>query len=284
MIKALTDETTALNAFGSNPLLKTKNGVRYYLFDDPVFRSKAGEAHRDQCLATFADLDLPRETRITLKSGSYSIADLISESIASFSWVEREPAWTAIAYARYLPPQKDWINKFGQKFTFSQLVQHLFQVNLNAQSCAGTHVFEALIRIYKADRAHNILDPGTRSQLANHLSKTVQEVIQNQQLDGGWNRRWCEKINNDIGTMMPTEARLLATGHLLQMLNELPQDLQPSKDVYLRAAAWLTSALNSAETHYDASWLCPFTHGALSARTVLTRFASVQSDSKISLR
>jgi hypothetical protein len=198
MIKALTDEQAAIHAFGKSPFVITRNGLRYFTFHDPIFDSPVGEDHRDQVLATFAALNLPLNTPIHLirgthfkfKSGSYSIADLLSESVANFSVDQREPAWTAMAYAKYLPPKRDWENRFGERTSFSQLVKHLFRVDLNSQSCAGTHIFEALIQISDADHQYSLLDNQTRNQLDIYLTTTINQIVRSQQPDGGWNKQW----------------------------------------------------------------------------------------------
>jgi len=272
MVKALTDEQTAILAFGKSPFVQTRNGLRYFLYDDPTFHTDVGEVHRDQCLATFADLNMSLEIPIHLKSGNYTISNLLSESVANFSLDQREPAWTAMAYVKYLAPQKEWVNRFGERTSFSQLVKHLFLVDLNSQSCAGIHIFEALVRIYNADEHYAILDNETRKQLNSYLKATIHEIVQNQQADGGWKKQWCASVNDDIGKMTPIEARLLVTGHLLQILNELDSQWRPTNMVYVRAAEWIKQVLNSPNTHYDVFWLCPFTHGVLNARSILMHY------------
>ena len=73
----------------------TRHGLRYCLYDDPVFHSKVGEVHRDQVLATFAALNLPLNTPMSAGSRTFSINDLLSECEANFDINEKEPAWTA---------------------------------------------------------------------------------------------------------------------------------------------------------------------------------------------
>lgn len=119
-LKVLTDERTAVQMFGSSPFVRTRNGLRYYTIDDPLRQTEFGESHRDQVLATFAAMDFPLSTPIHLEAGTYSVADMLSESVANFSFEQREPAWTAMAYAKYLPPQREWINRFGKQTSFSQ--------------------------------------------------------------------------------------------------------------------------------------------------------------------
>ena len=269
-LKALTDEEAAVAAFGKSPFIRTRNGLRYLLSNDPVFHSDVGESHQDQCLATFAALNLPLDTPIHLKSRSYRIADLLSESVANFSFDQKELAWTALAYAKYLPQKKEWANRFRERTSFSRLVQYLLQRNLNSESCAGMHIFQALIQIGNAERKNSVLDKETRKELDSYLTAKLKEVVRRQQEDGSWSKQWCDSVNAEIGTMTSFQMSFLVTGHLLEVLNILDSQMRPPHAVYVRAAEWLARSLNSAEIRHDGSWVCPFTHAARTAREIQT--------------
>lgn len=271
MLKALTDEPTAIKIFGKSPFVRTRNGLRYFLANDPVFGSLIGEAHRDQCLATFATLNLPLNTGIHLNFADYSISNLLAESIANFSFDQHEPAWTAMAYAKYLPPQKQWINRFNEQTSFSQLAQFLLKVDPKTQSCAGTHIFQALVAVDNADRRFSILDNETRKQLDSYLIRTVKEAVLRQQADGGWDHQWCDTVQkNDAKTTdVQNYDRLLVTGHLLEVLNSLDSERRPPNMVYLHAAEWVMQSLHSLVIPTNAAMVCPFTHAARSARAIM---------------
>jgi hypothetical protein len=271
MFRALTDEEVAIRTFGKSPFIKTRNGLRYFLSKDPIFNADVGEAHRDQCLATFAELKLPLETPIQLKSGKYTIADLLSEALANFDLDEKEPAWTAIAFVTYLPPRKDWVNRFQERTTFSRLVQSLLRVNLDGQSCAGTHILEALGLIAKADSLHPILDTRAREVLHGFLISKLREVVERQQPDGSWNHAWCSAIkNDDSGSTPALEFQMLVTGHLVGILREVDSSGIVPRSSYERAADWLQIALRSTDVPKSAAWLCPVTHAAVAIREVNT--------------
>jgi hypothetical protein len=272
MLQALTDEDTAFQTFGKSPFIRTRNGLRYFLHDDPVLPFSEGEVHRDQCLATFASLYMPLSTPIRLHSGSYSISSLLSESVANFVLDQQEPAWTAISYARYLPPKKQWANRFGEQFSFAQLADHLMQIDFNRQSCAGTHIFEALIAIDNADNAYGVLDTGIRRKLNVCLNDLVRQIVERQHEDGSWNKQWCNAMkDNDSGPMTSFQYRVLVTGHILEALNLLGLQKRPSSVVYSRAAEWLKASLYSPEIHSGPFLICTFTHAARSAREVLEK-------------
>jgi hypothetical protein len=240
--------------------------LRFNLANDEIFDSPVGETHRDQCLATFAALNLPVSTPIQLKVGTFSIGSLLSESVANFSFDQHEPAWTAMAYAKYLPPKKEWTNRFGEKTTFSQMTEYLIGLDPNSQSCAGTHIFQALAAIDGADKREAILDHEARTQLDRYMTATISQVIFYQQSDGGWNWQWCDAIR---GSSKSIDSRILVTGHLLEVLTVLDSRRGFPEAVSRRAAVWAKQALSSPDFHPDASLICPFTHASRGIRTVL---------------
>jgi hypothetical protein len=205
MLRALLDEPTAEKCFGKSPFVKTRHGLRYSTLNDPVFHSKAGESHSDQCLAAFADLNLPLSTCIHLRSGEYTILSLLAESEAQFSLDQHEPAWTAMAYVKYIPPNVTWTNRFGEKTSFSQLSQHLLKVDLASQSCDGTHILEALVRINNADSEHPLLDAETRNRVKAFITNRVCEIVELQNADGSWEKQWCESLRRTRGSLPPKE-------------------------------------------------------------------------------
>jgi len=275
MLKALTEEDAAIKAFGKSPFVRTRNGIRYYLFNDSLLQREVGEVHRDQCLATFAQLNLPLDTPMHAGGKTHAIANLLSEAIANFDMDEKEPAWTAIALAKYIPPEKDWVDRFGKRTSFSQLARRLLKVDSNTQSCGGTHIFEALGLIAKADLRSPILNSETRRQLNTYLAAMLHEIVQRQQADGSWNKGWCGEISNDgIGRMATPEERVLVTGHLFGILHEVDYGGYIPNDVYIRASKWLSECLSSKEAHPINSWLCPFTHAALAVREATALLAS----------
>lgn len=268
LLKVLTDENTAVQTFGASPFQRTRNGLRFYLSIDPVAGVHVGESHPDLCLATFAALDLPLMTEIRLKAGIYTVSNLLAESVATFDIQQRELAWTAISFAKYLPPRTRWTDRFGETTSFSELTRHLMNTDLDTQSCGGTHVFQALIQIYKADTKAPILDNETRNQLGLYLIRTTKEAIQHQKSDGGWNLSWCDSSHMRAGQDSDAKfnEQLLITGHLLEVLNSLGDRQNVPVEVRMHAAKWLSEALESSALKRDFSLICPYTHAITSMR------------------
>ena len=270
VLAALTDEEAAIATFGASPFIRTRTGLRYHMTGGPIFNSQVGEAHRDQCLSTFALLRLDRRQPIKLRNGSLTLAELLSESAANVSLDQRELPWTAIALATYLPPKKTWRNRFDQEISFSQLARRLIQRMSAAESCGGTHIIQALLVIDRADTEFSILDQATREQLAGFLSNSVERAAANQLDDGSWNLEWlaAHRPSGPEPSAVAFAERLLLSGHIAELLTWLPPERRPTARVYQRAAEWLSTNLLSTEVESNESWICPYSHGALAVRQI----------------
>lgn len=262
-LRILTDERRATAAFGQSPFVRTRNGLRYKI--DSVLVSEeegSGESHRDQCLSTFADLGLPPTYPITLQSGAGSIQDLVSESVANFSLAQREITWTAIAYARYLPPARRWTDRFGRTTTFSELLQHLIDKGYSGQSCGGLHVLQAIAAIVEADYRSGILDRRTRLAGRSFLRSALEQALLSQSENGSWDISWFRPDPDETsrtGDPSSIDSRFVVTGHMLQLMHELRN---PPRQAILRATRWLIEVLEKLPKGSKPTGVkvCPLTH------------------------
>ena len=101
--------------------------------------------------------------------------DVLLESLANFSFDQKDVAWTVMAYVTYLPPQTTWENRFGERTSFSDVVNILLRKDLNKESCAGTHILEALVCIEDADRIQPILDDFSRQRIDASVAELGEE-------------------------------------------------------------------------------------------------------------
>lgn len=262
-LRILTDERLAIAALGDSPFVRTRNGLRYKIDSSVISEGSVGESHRDQCLATFAVLNLLSNYPIALKSEECSIRDLISESIANFSFDQREIAWTAIAYAHYLPPARQWTDRFGRTTTFSELLRFLIDKGYEGQSCGGLHVLQAIESIVDADYRIGILDRRTRLVGRAFLKNAVRQALRSQSKDGWWDTGWYHKSSDDLSDGSrdsSLESKLIATGHMLEFMHSLRD---PPRYAVVRATRWLIAALERMQnTEADLSRIsvCPLTH------------------------
>src|SRR5262249_33876457 len=151
-------------AFGESAFFPTRTGIRYRSL--AMSAQLTGlENHRDVCLATFAELDLPLTTEFKYDGSAYSLRDLLRDSLANFHLQQEELAWTAIAYTAYLGPKQSWKNRFGEHFTWSDLAESLIKTKVQRTACCGTHLLYAAVLIRRLDELSPALAGSTRAKL-----------------------------------------------------------------------------------------------------------------------
>jgi hypothetical protein len=213
-------------------------------------------------------LGLPLSFPIKIGGESYTLRDILRDAIASFDLHQGEIEWTAIAYATYLPPYRQWINKFGDRYSFDDLVKELLKRRFDRGSCCGCHVLEGMIVLERTDRqvAH-LLSDEVRRQLQTRLREVVATAIAHQACDGSWGPDWHLGLeppsgNDESPDRQSEELRLLATSHLAHSLMYLSGDRRVPSSVLLRAGKWLHATLERANPAFVRENLCPCCHGA----------------------
>lgn len=215
VIRALTDQQLSASFFGEPIFFQTRSGIRYR---DPTIQNIAnGENHRDFCLTTLAELGLPLSTPMTTVDGWFTLRDLLRDSVENFDIKQRELAWTAIAYALYLPPQRGWTNRYKESFTFDDVANALIQTPLHKVSCGGAHLLDAMTILLRANATIACLSEPVREALRRHLQQWTALVVRSQTKEGYWTLDWhviAKEEAEGRHTAPPdtSYARLLATG------------------------------------------------------------------------
>jgi hypothetical protein len=164
----LTHQAHAEKFFGESLLFQTRNGVRYRLPSSGSPANEEGESHRDLFLATFAELGLPLSTPLNIATGSFTLRDLLRDSVANFDLQQQEIVWTAVAYCLYLPPQNRWQNRDEMWFTFDDLANELLHRPLREGTCGGAHLLFAMTFLARVDSSRLAYpnQPGRRLSIA----------------------------------------------------------------------------------------------------------------------
>jgi hypothetical protein len=270
VVAVLTDQKLSETFFGEPIFVQTRSGIRYR--DSAFQRLVNGENHRDICLATFAELGLPLSTPMTAVNGSFTLRDLLRDSVENFDISQQELAWTAITYGLYLGPPMRWTNRYGESFTFDDLANALMRTPLHTVSCGGAHLLYAMTILRRIDSSSPCLSQSVREVLTQYLQQQAMVAIKSQSKEGYWALDWYAKEDSQaprISLSDTAETRLLATGHLLEWLELLPVELQPSPDVYRRAARWLGMALKIGFQGKSSDSFCPPVHAACAVRALL---------------
>lgn len=279
--------------------------LRAYFLDDGVFRRLAGERtpplvyrdrfglavrsydesaaadrqtasfHTDDLIATLAESGTPLDAKVKLREGTARVGDLLASALAGYHRSRLEYEWTAIAYARYVFPQRAWRNRYGERIDVEGLVEEILSHPPDAGPCNGLHRLEALVVLYRADEQFHALRPQTKLRMLRYMQAAAQRLVAAQFDEGYWTRQWpagaaarqmASSRGGPSGTAngpAPTRYdKLLVTGHHLEWLALAPEGVQPPRETIIRAAQWLVRTLLEMDARELAEAYGPYTHAA----------------------
>lgn len=268
LLRLLTDEGLGQKHIGESAVVHTEHGIRF-----PTASwggTRGDEVHRDQCLASLGEFGVPLSHRIVIGGDLFTLRDVLRDSILNFHLGQEELAWTALAYALYLPVN-EWRNRYGQRYCFDDLVRELVRRRFAGASCGGTHRLFALTMLACADDEVPILSAEVRTELRAYLGHSVNLVVRTQEPDGCWSIHWNRAMEQPL-QMTETSAedtlqsRLLITGHLAEWMPYLPSTLQIPDAVRERAVWWLRDHLRKVDAKQFWGGVCPHTHAVCAVR------------------
>ncbi len=274
ILKLLTDERAGGDYFGQSPLVRTARGVRFPTIEKPPTNDRALEQHRDQTLAALGELGLPLSYPLKVGDRPASLRDVLRDSIVNYHPRQEEIAWTAIAYALYLPPIRAWVNRYGERFTFDELADELERRPMDKESCGGIHILYALTLLARVDREAPVLSAAVRGRLVAHLARCVAVVERTQQPDGSWPAWWNHELlpgGHPTGASIADDdaSRLLMTGHLAEWLLYVPADVERHQSALRRAGEWLRGRLRAASRQVMEPAVCPYSHAVCVLKQVV---------------
>lgn len=269
VLEILTDADKGASVFGETPIIKTPYGVRFpttAVGDD----RQSDETHRDQCLATFADLGLSLNTPIYVGHQKYSLLNVLQDSMANFHLKQTELEWSAVAYAKYLAPvTRQWTNRYGESYTFDSLAMEILNRPWERQSCGGLHCLMSLSALYRVDREHKILTNSVRTEVRAKLLEFAKIAISRQAENGSFHPGWTIPAGHlEFGDLpyrhqtISQDAYVLATGHACEWLLELKRDDDfdiPDKQL-TNAVSWLSMMLKQSTAAVRWKSFCAWSH------------------------
>lgn len=249
------------NAWGddSPPLLViNENGV--------AVRTQEGRAtasHVDHTLCTLAEVGVPLDYPIHTATGQNEVRAILEHSLREFSLNQLEYEWSALAYALYLPPVRQWRSTEGQEITFDVLADRIMRQRLNQGVCLGNHRLHTLVMLLRVDDQVPILAESTRERIHEHLQDATRRLIASQHSTGYWIRSWpdgkppTEAADETINTL---PNRILGTGHVLEWWALAPQDVHPPREVMIRASQWLARTIEELDDEKVTEYYTFLTH------------------------
>ena len=252
------DKTPPLFFHGSN-------GIEVRSYDDSVTDRDTSSFHTDDLLATLAESGLPLDTPLHLADGEARIEDLLRTALTRFHLEQLEYEWTAIAYARYVFPQREWRNKYGEKINVDQLVDEIVSHPPDLGPCNGLHRLEALAVLNRADEQYRVLSRTTKRKMLLYMKRSSLALAAAQSPEGYWTRQWPQGTAAATFTKetAPTlHDKLLVTGHHLEWLALAPDEVQPPREHVVRAGQWLARTLVELDEKELLNAYGPYTHAA----------------------
>jgi hypothetical protein len=261
-IEVLLDDGLGRRCFGDSVLFPTGSGFR---FRARLGNGVIGERHRDQCLATFAELGMPLSAEVQLRSAKYHVRDLLNDSVAEFTLDEEDIEWTALAYALLLPPMRSWTNRYGEIYTFDDLANELLGRCFVSAPCCGVHLVRALTALYSVNKVRPVLSLACEAKVKSRIERVLATVLSNQGPDGSWPAYWYHGLEDAAACVNSSpedsaDGRLLSTGHLAEWLLYMPREFAVPATSLARAGDWLQNRLHKATSKMRFDDFCPYSH------------------------
>ncbi len=249
-LEAILDSERYQSRFDGDSLhVATRHGIAIKFLpqrsDQSNNSSRRGDPHRDKTLSVLALLEVPVNQPLVVEGNLYSVADLIHESVATFS-LDQEIEWSFLVYALYLSEPR-CENKFGEHFQMDDLLEALLKPSspMVDHSCFGTHHVFSVAFVLRCDqeRHHTLVKPEFRRRSEEWLAKVVQRLESTQEFNGAWNSQWCGQSPASGSSRAGPE--LVVTSHLVEALAYLPDSVILEKRMVERALDFLTAQILS---------------------------------------
>jgi hypothetical protein len=222
--------------------------------------------HVDCLLRVCAEIGLPTTTRVATATHVGSIADMVAESEARFD-SEQECEWSLEALARYLAPRNYIVNRFGERFTLSFIVDRLLKRPMGQGACYGTHVPYALMCVLQIDGRVRVLDTATRDRITRYFEVAVESIERCQNQNGSWPSRWAagvepDPLEEDLLVWQQEEARsMFTTAHHLEWIAIAPSALRPTRASIKKAIDYMLREVNRLPYHIIMYNYLSISHG-----------------------
>jgi hypothetical protein len=244
---------------------RDEHGIAVRSFDDGLAHRDTSSYHADDLVATLAEIGTPLSAPLHLRDGEATVGELLGDSLRRFHLDRFEYEWATITYARYVFPERQFRNQWGERINVDQLVDEAIGPALELGPCNGLHRLEALVVLHRADEQEHVLRNRTKLKLLSHLRRVSDLLVASQSPAGYWTRQWPQgaaALTSDDKAATDLYDRLLVTGHHLEWLALAPEEVQPPRETVVRAGQWLTRTLLEMDEADLLKAYGPYTHAA----------------------
>lgn len=232
------------------------------------------DPHRGKTLSVLAMTGMPSTTRLMVHGREATIANAVSYCMWNFT-LDEECAWDAIVLALYLPPEREWRNKYGEMISFDEISRYLLAVDLAQTSCYGCHVYFALAALVNIDTRTRVMTDSCRADAMAALQAASEHLRRAQRADGSWSAAWRNSELPRANLVSRLEA-VTVTGHTLEWLAFVPR-LRIDDSMVRRALAFLVGTLLESPSAELAEEFSAYSHAANALR-LWCPAASMQPD------
>lgn len=221
-------------------LVRNQNGLRAR-----VQEGLETSSHEDHTLATLAEVGTPVDYPIVLAQGETTLAEMIQESLKSFSLNQVEYEWSALVFALFLDSPQSWLTSEGQRINFDVISDRIMRQKPTQGVCYGNHRLHALVMILRVDEQTPILSEAGRKKIIDYLKGITNRLVESQSAEGFWDKNW-DGTKLDLSTeqkFTPRARRVLATGHAMEWWALAPAKVLPPAETLEKAGKWLVETI-----------------------------------------
>ncbi len=248
-------------------LIRTRYGTRVLTAADPGLNTVYAQGHYGQLLQVLAEVGAPLGQSVLDDGGERgTIEDLIRDAAARYS-PKDEQEFTAVAFACWLEPGAEWMDRFGNSHTMDDVARALARTRIGDGTCYGGHLPYAMMMVLRVNELEPIIATETKEMLEARLKEFSRVLTRSQLGDGSWDYNWSGNEESDSGALVSTSQeydRITCTGHHLEWIALAPPELRPADEVVTSAINALAKLLKNMPTKDEQSFkdMLPASHGA----------------------
>ncbi|MCA9043858.1 MAG: hypothetical protein KDA69_06025 [Planctomycetaceae bacterium] len=241
MLRFLTDTASFTDSWGidAEPLLiDHPEGVEIRYGE-----MQGASYHHDHWLACCTEAGATLDTPIfTPGRRNWTLGDVLQQSLRDFRLDERETEWTAMGFALWIAPEKNWVGSDGRQYSFDLLSTRLMRGEKQIGVCSGTHRVYSLMLLLQLDEEYDILSDEAEVVIMDYLRFVRDAIMASQFPDGHWPSNWpdgadavAHPVNDEL------YKQVIATGHHLEWLSIAPKELHPPEEQIKKAIDWVVA-------------------------------------------
>lgn len=258
-------QVRVLTGRGGNNAWEMMTVGRGHPYNDKPY---AFEGHINQFVAILSMSGVPLETQFNTPQGPVSMRDMLTYAKMTVNEKE-EVTWTLWALSRYLPPDAEWTNALGEKWSIERLVKIETAKSLQGAPCGGTHGLFALAH------ARNVYLRSGKPLVGVWLEaeQKIRRYIQTARMQQNSNGTLSSNYFRGREYKQNFDKRIASSGHLLEFLM-MALSSQELNAPWVRRAIEVTS--NDLMVNRKAEVSCsPLYHATSALSIYLDRITAV---------